>query len=95
LGLEKPDPKRARTSALTIGGAYIVGGFIPLLPYILVSTASTALAYSVIFTLCALAVFGYIKGHFTGTSQVRSAFQTVLIGGIAAAVAFGIARFIA
>jgi VIT1/CCC1 family predicted Fe2+/Mn2+ transporter len=95
LGLEKPDPRRARTSALTIGGAYIAGGFIPLLPYILISTASTAFNYSVIFTLCALAVFGYIKGHFTGTSQVRSAFQTVLIGGLAAAVAFVIARFIA
>jgi VIT1/CCC1 family predicted Fe2+/Mn2+ transporter len=90
LGLERPDPRRARTSALTIGGAYIAGGFIPLLPYLLMSRASRAFGYSVIFTLCALAVFGYIKGHFTGTSQVRSAFQTVLIGGIAAAVAFAI-----
>ncbi len=94
LCLEKPDPKRALTSALTIGGAYIAGGFIPLLPYILIATASTALTYSVIFTMIALAVFGYIKGHFTGTSQMRSGFQTVLIGGLAAAVAFAIARII-
>jgi vacuolar iron transporter family protein len=94
LGLEKPDPKRALTSALTIGGAYVAGGFIPLLPYMLVSTANTALLYSVGFTLLALAVFGYIKGHFTGTSQKKSAFQTVLIGGLAAAVAFVIARVI-
>jgi len=94
LGLEKPDPKRALTSALTIGGAYIAGGFIPLLPYILLSTASIALMYSIGFTLFALALFGYIKGHYTGTSQLRSAFQTVLIGGLAAAVAFAIARSI-
>ncbi|MEO8167844.1 MAG: VIT1/CCC1 transporter family protein [bacterium] len=94
LGLEKPDPKRALTSALTIGGAYIAGGFIPLLPYILLSSASIALMYSIGFTLVALALFGYIKGHFTGTSQLRSAFQTVLIGGLAAAVAFAIARSI-
>lgn len=94
LGLEKPDPKRALTSAVTIGGAYIAGGFIPLLPYILLSTASIALMYSIGFTLFALALFGYIKGHYTGTSQLRSAFQTVLIGGLAAAVAFAIARSI-
>lgn len=30
LGLEKPDPKRALRSALTIAGSYIVGGLIPL-----------------------------------------------------------------
>jgi hypothetical protein len=45
-------------------------------------------------TLAALAVFGYVKGHFTGTRPVRSAIQTVLIGGIAAGAAFGIARLI-
>src|SRR5512135_2516512 len=39
LGLEKPDPKRARTSALTIGGAYILGGSIPLSPYVFLSDA--------------------------------------------------------
>jgi len=33
LGLEKPEPGRALASALTIAGAYIAGGFIPLAPY--------------------------------------------------------------
>jgi VIT1/CCC1 family predicted Fe2+/Mn2+ transporter len=33
LGLERPDPKRALTSAITIAGAYVAGGFIPLLPH--------------------------------------------------------------
>jgi vacuolar iron transporter family protein len=50
------------------------------------------LAFSVVVTLGALAVFGYIKGHFTGTPPFRSALQTVLIGGLAACAAFGIAR---
>ena len=66
LGLEKPNPKRALLSALTIAGAYIVGGFIPLGPYIFLPKASTALVASVAITLLALAVFGYVKGHFTG-----------------------------
>lgn len=94
LGLETPDPKRALVSALTIAGAYIVGGLIPLGPYILLSTAQTALFASVIATATALLVFGYIKGRFTGTKPLQSALQTVLIGGLAAGAAFLIARFI-
>ena len=94
LGLEKPEPKRALTSALTIAGAYIAGGFIPLGPYLMISRASTALWWSVLVTLAALMVFGYVKGRFTGTGPMRSAIQTVLIGGVAASAAFLIARII-
>jgi VIT1/CCC1 family predicted Fe2+/Mn2+ transporter len=92
LGLEKPDPKRAVVSAMTIGGAYIAGGLIPLGPYFMVAAASRALALSVAFTLLALLVFGYVKGRFTGARPIRSALQTVLVGGLAAAAAFAIAR---
>lgn len=94
LGLEKPNPKRALTSALTIGLSYIAGGLIPLSPYILIHTAKTALGFSVVFTLTALLIFGYVKGRFTGTRPFRSAIQTALIGGLAAAIAFGLAKLI-
>ena len=94
LGLERPDPARALSSALTIGGAYALGGFIPLLPYMLLKQALTALVVSSVVTVVALAVFGYVKGHFTGAGPTRSAIQTVLIGGLAAAAAFLIARAI-
>jgi VIT1/CCC1 family predicted Fe2+/Mn2+ transporter len=94
LGLEKPNPKRALTSALTIAGAYIGGGFIPLSPYILLSSAHTALLVSITMTITALAVFGWIKSRFTGLNPVRGALQTALIGGLAAAAAFGIAKAI-
>lgn len=94
LGLEKPDPRRAFTSALTIAGAYIAGGLIPLAPYFFMSEAHRALLVSVVVTLCALLVFGYVKGRFTGANPLRSALQTALIGGLAAAAAFGIARAI-
>jgi vacuolar iron transporter family protein len=93
LGLEKPDPRRALASALTIASAYILGGFIPLGPYMAMK-ATTALSGSVGVTLLALAIFGYVKGRFTGASPVRSSLQTVFIGGLAAAAAFGIARAI-
>ena len=92
LGLEEPDPKRAVRSAGTIAGAYIAGGMIPLAPYMIVASSRVAMLWSVVVTLSALLVFGYVKGRFTGTRPWRSALQTVLIGGIAAAAAFLIAR---
>jgi VIT1/CCC1 family predicted Fe2+/Mn2+ transporter len=94
LGLEKPDPKRALRSALTIGLSYIAGGLIPLAPYILIHTTGTALVFSIVFTLIALFIFGYVKGRFTGARPIRSALQTALIGGLAAAAAFGLAKLI-
>jgi VIT1/CCC1 family predicted Fe2+/Mn2+ transporter len=95
LGLEKTDPKRALRSALTIGGAYAVGGLVPLAPYIALRDSTSALSISIAVTLAALAVFGFVKGHFTGARPWKSAFQTTLIGGAAAAAAFAIARAVA
>lgn len=94
LGLEAPDPARARQSALTIALSYIAGGLIPLAPYILLHSLSTALWVSVGLTLTALLIFGYVKAHFTGLNPLRGAVQTVLIGGLAAGTAFAIARLI-
>jgi vacuolar iron transporter family protein len=91
LGLEEPDPRRALKSAATIAGAYIVGGLIPLAPYRFMTDANTALKYSVLVTITALAVFGYIKGRYTGTQPFRSALQTSVIGGLAAGAAYVIA----
>ncbi len=94
LGLEKPASQRALKSALTIAISYVVGGIIPLAPYILIHNTGSALLFSVVFTLAALLIFGYVKGRFTGTHPVRSAFQTALIGSLAAAAAFGLAKLI-
>jgi vacuolar iron transporter family protein len=94
LGLEPPDPTRAARSAGTIAASYIVGGLIPLAPYILLRQITPALWVSVGVTLLALFVFGSIKGHYTGVKPWRGGFQTVLVGGLAAAAAFLIARLI-
>ncbi|MGI9166481.1 MAG: VIT1/CCC1 transporter family protein [Pyrinomonadaceae bacterium] len=94
LGLEKPDPKRAMTSALTIGGAYAAGGFVPLSPYMATNNVSEALLLSIAFTLVTLLVFGFVKGRFTGMKPVRSALQTALIGSVAAGAAYLIAKLI-
>lgn len=94
LGLEEPAPNRAHRSALTIAGSYIAGGFIPLLPYMLVSSNLTALKFSISITLFALAIFGALKGKLVGTGWLRSSIQAVTIGGAAAAVAYTLARLL-
>jgi VIT1/CCC1 family predicted Fe2+/Mn2+ transporter len=94
LGLEEPDPKRARNSALTIAISYILGGLVPLGPYMLVGDLDRALGISVAVTLAALFAFGYVKGRMTGISPWRGGLQTVVIGGLASAAAYGLAKWI-
>jgi VIT1/CCC1 family predicted Fe2+/Mn2+ transporter len=95
LGLEEPDPKRASRSALTIGLSYVVGGLVPLLPYMLIGNVGQAFRLSVGLTLLALLLFGAVKGWLTGVPSWRAGAQTALVGGLAAAVAFAIARLVA
>jgi VIT1/CCC1 family predicted Fe2+/Mn2+ transporter len=94
LGLEAPEPGRALRSALTIALAYICGGMIPLSPYFFGHSSSQSLLVSICVTLVALAVFGYLKGRATGAPAIRSGLQTTLIGGLAAAAAFALAKAI-
>ncbi len=95
LNLEKPKPKRALSAALTIGGAYVVGGIIPLAPYLMFEEVEPALITSCIATLSALGVFGWLKGRLIGVNATKSSLQMVVVGGVAAAVAYGVAWMIA
>lgn len=94
LGLEKPEKGRSLKSALTIALSYIVGGLIPLSPYFFVTRASQALLVSVLVTLVVLFIFGAVKGRFTGSNVWKSGLETVVIGGLSAAAAFGLARLL-
>jgi len=94
LGLEAPDPRRARRSAITIAASYVFGGLIPLAPYMALRSVLTGLWFSVGITLVALLIFGWIKAHFTGIKPLHGGLQTVFTGGLAAAAAFFIARLI-
>ncbi|MDT7815365.1 MAG: vacuolar iron transporter family protein [Acidobacteriaceae bacterium] len=94
LGLEEPARNRAHRSALTIAASYVAGGIIPLLPYMLVRDSLEALEISVVITLLALAIFGALKGKLVGTGWLRSALQTITIGGAAAAAAYTLARLL-
>jgi len=94
LGFEEPDPQRALKSAVAIAVSYVVGGLVPLAPYMLAADLYSALKISIVVTLAALFVFGYVKGSLTGISPFRGGLQTVTIGGLASAAAFGLAKWI-
>lgn len=94
LGIEKPDPKRAKQSAFTIGLSYMVGGLIPLLPYAVIEDVRSALPVSTALTVSALFIFGYVKGKFTVAKPMKSAWQTLAVGGLAAATAYVVASLI-
>ena len=91
LDLSEPDPNRAARSAATIGGAYVVGGLIPLAPYTVFSTTTPALMVSAAMTSVALFGFGWLKARATGLPPLRVATQTLAIGGAAAVVAYLVA----
>ena len=94
LGLDDPEPKRARNSAATIALSYVAGGLAPLAPYVFVDNVLAGLKFSVAVTLAALFVFGFVKGRLTGIAPLRGGLQTMAIGGVAAAAAFGLAKWI-
>ena len=94
LGLEKPQENRATQSAITIGISYIVGGIIPLSPYFFIADSHMALYYSCAITAVCLFVFGYFKSRVTGQPAFSGALKVLVIGALAAAAAFIMAKII-
>lgn len=94
LGLDKPDPRRARKSAFNIGLSYVVGGLVPLCPYFFTDDPLIGLQYSAVITIICLFIFGYLKSKFTGVNPWGGALRVTLIGALAASCAFGVARLI-
>lgn len=94
LGLEEPNPNRALNSALTIGGAYILGGFLPLLAYFVTNSPKEGLYLSAMATSICLFIFGFFKSKVTGQPPFFGALKVTFIGIIAAAAAFLIASWI-
>jgi predicted membrane protein (TIGR00267 family) len=94
LGLVKPHDNRATRSAITIGMSYVVGGIIPLSPYFFIADSQRALYYSCAITVVCLFVFGYFKSKVTGQPAISGAFKVLIIGALAAAAAFGMAKLI-
>jgi VIT1/CCC1 family predicted Fe2+/Mn2+ transporter len=94
LELAEPVPERAAPSAATTAGAYVAGGLIPLLPYMLLSETMPALAWSAALTGIALFGFGWLKARATDMPALRGAVQSLAVGGVAAAAAYVVAGLV-
>lgn len=82
-------------SALTIGTSYLIGGFIPLLPYFFIKDTNNGLIASVLVTSITLLIFGYVKSIYLRPKQaIMGAIQTLLIGAVAAACSYGIVALV-
>jgi VIT1/CCC1 family predicted Fe2+/Mn2+ transporter len=95
LGLIE-DSKRPYDTAVTTFAAFNAVGLIPLLPFVAMFVAGSsvspndAFAYSIAFTAAAFFLIGWIKGKIVQKPLLRSGVSTLLIGGVAAAVAYAI-----
>lgn len=94
LNMEKPDALRARKSAFNIGAAYVLGGIVPLIGYLITDTPKEGLLISSFVTVSFLFIFGFVKTKLTGHRPLRGAIKTTLIGVLAAGAAYLIAHAI-
>ena len=85
---------RPRKSGFFIGISYAIGGLISLASYFFTDDAITGLKYSAVITIVCLLILGYFKSRFVGVKPFQGAVTTTLIGIIAAACAYGIAKLI-
>lgn len=92
LQLEGQHPARAGMATFF---AFVAVGLIPLLPFLVPPLgADHQFILSIIFTGAAFAGIGFAKGYVLHRPIIRSSLETVAIGGIAAALAYGAGVFL-
>jgi VIT1/CCC1 family predicted Fe2+/Mn2+ transporter len=89
FGVEVMDPPLR--SALTVGGSYLVGAAVPLLPYLLVEP-KLGILISALATIIALFVVGAAKTVLTARPWWRSGVESMAIGLVAAIVTYSVGR---
>ncbi len=62
--------------------SYLLSGFIPLFPYFILPV-DTALFVSVVVSLIALFILGYVGAMMTGAGRWKHAIEMFIIGGVA------------
>lgn len=89
-----PAEERPLAAALATFVAFVVVGFVPLAPFVVATATSfeapSPYVLSTILTGAAFVAVGVARAKVVGTNPWRSAAVTFGIGGVAAAVAFGV-----
>jgi predicted membrane protein (TIGR00267 family) len=87
LGLTAVNASAALAGALVIGGAFLLGATVPILPYLFLSIRA-ALFASIGLTLAVLCALGLGKARLARVNPLRSTIEVVVIGSLAAAVSY-------
>jgi VIT1/CCC1 family predicted Fe2+/Mn2+ transporter len=94
FGLPDPDGDNPARDAAYTFAAFLLFGLIPLMPYILLPADAAAFAVSVVATFGALFLLGLLRWYATQERLAACLAETVLVGGICAAVAYGVGMVI-
>lgn len=95
LGMQEEDLRPPARSAAIVGGSYMAGAILPLLPYLVAANVLQGLLYSSVMTLIALFAAGVVKGRMSGRAWLPSGLETMGIGALAAGTAYGVAKLLA
>lgn len=82
------------SSAVATFIAFVVVGAIPLFPYILFYNSGDVFSYTMMATALALLAVGGMRNWVTGKSIIKGSIKVLVIGGVAAGLAFFIGQFI-
>jgi len=91
LGISTENLEEPASNAVIMGVAYIIGGAIPVIPYLLLSLGP-AMKVSVFGTLLALFLFGGLKGRLVRQVWWKSGLEMLTVAGVAALIGFVIGR---
>jgi len=93
--LELPNPEGINPilTGLATFISFIIFGFIPLSPYLVIDAIMQAFFFSVLATLTALVLLGILRFKVSKEKAVRSVGEVVLLGSVSAVVAFGVGMF--
>jgi predicted membrane protein (TIGR00267 family) len=93
LRIGMSDLVEPNSRAIIMGISYVIGGAVPLVPYLLLPVG-IALPVSVVATIIALYAVGFVKGRATGLSSMKSGGEMMLVASAAALVAYLIGKVV-
>ncbi|WP_172294952.1 VIT1/CCC1 transporter family protein [Pseudoruegeria sp. HB172150] len=94
-GVEAPSDVHPAATGLSTFISFVMLGVVPLLPFLLWPDHERLFAFSVVGTLCALALLGLLRGCTSGEGIVRAVTETVLVGSFCAFVAYLVGLLVA
>lgn len=89
-GVQPPEDDNPALNGIVTFSAFVLFGFLPLLPYMLLDADPLSLVLSTVATLTALTALGLLRWLATGDRLRVSVMETVGVGSICASVAYAV-----